>query len=98
MDGYTDVYRLYMECVNKIHKGGKITMFKFRIITTPEGIQVIDQNLLTPYESLTPLQMLEYIKVDNSLYYMKKLERKRKKEAQHKNKWYMKLTGFLKSI
>lgn len=84
-------------CTHK-SQGGKITMFKFRIITTPEGIQVIDQNLLTPYESLTPLQMLEYIKVDNSLYYMKKVERKQKKEAQHKNKWYMKLTGLFKSI
>lgn len=73
-------------------------MFKFRIITTAEGIQVIDQSLLTPYESLTPLQMLEYIKVDNSLYYMKKLERKQKKEAQKKNKWYMKFTGLFKLI
>lgn len=73
-------------------------MFKFRIITTAEGIQVIDQNLLTPYESLTPLQMLEYIIVDNSLYYMKKLERKQKKEAQHKNKWYMKFAGLFKLI
>lgn len=73
-------------------------MFKFRIITTAEGIQVIDQSLLTPYESLTPLQMLEYIKVDNSLYYMKKLERKQKKEAQQKNKWYMKFTGLFKLI
>lgn len=73
-------------------------MFKFRIITTAEGIQVIDQSLLTPYESLTPLQMLEYIKVDNSLYYMKKLEQKQKKEAQHKNKWYIKFTELFKLI
>ena len=34
-------------------------MFHFRIITTPDGNQIIDRNLSTPYESLTPMQMAE---------------------------------------
>ena len=44
-------------------------MFHFRIITTPDGNQIIDRNLSTPYESLTPTQMVEYTEIDNQLDY-----------------------------
>lgn len=61
-------------------------MFNFRIIDTPDGNQIIDPSLKTPYTSLTPLQMLEYTEMDNQLYYMKKLKRKADREAERKRK------------
>ena len=32
-------------------------MFNFRIITCPDGTQIIDPSLKTPYNALTPIQM-----------------------------------------
>ena len=48
--------------------------FNFRIIKTANGAEIIDSTLSTPYNSLTPLQMMDYINVENSLYFT---ERKR---------------------
>lgn len=56
-------------------------MFDFRIIDTADGNQIIDRNLKTPYDSLTPLEMLEYTEMDDQLYYMDKLEEKARKDA-----------------
>ena len=39
-------------------------MFDFRIIDTPDGNQIIDRNLKTPYSALTALQMIEYLEID----------------------------------
>ena len=39
-------------------------MFNFRLINTPDGNQIIDCTLKTPYNSLTPLQMVEYMEID----------------------------------
>ena len=39
-------------------------MFEFRIIETADGNQIIDMNLKTPYSTLTPVQMVEYMEVD----------------------------------
>ena len=50
-------------------------MFDFRIIDTADGNQIIDRNLKTPYNALTPLQMVEYLEMDNRLDYMDRLER-----------------------
>ena len=61
-------------------------MFHFRIITTPDGNQIIDRNLSTPYESLTPTQMVEYTEIDNQLTIMDRLERKAKQKAEHMRK------------
>ena len=61
-------------------------MFSFRIINTPDGNQIIDFTLKTPYSSLTPLQMVEYTEMDNRLAYMERMERKQKKEAERKRK------------
>ena len=49
--------------------------FNFRIIKAGNGTEVIDNTLSTPYNSLTPLQMLDYINIENSLYFT---ERKRR--------------------
>lgn len=61
-------------------------MFDFRIIDTPDGNQIIDRNLKTPYNALTPLQMAEYIETDIQLAIMDRLERKRKAESERKRK------------
>lgn len=61
-------------------------MFNFRLINTPDGNQIIDKTLKTPYDSLTPLQMLEYMEIDNQLSFMERLEKKQKREAERKRK------------
>lgn len=58
-------------------------MFNFRIITTADGNQIIDRNLKTPYEALTPMQMVEYTEIDNQLTIMDRLERKAREKAEH---------------
>ena len=57
-------------------------MFEFRIINTPDGNQIIDRNLRTPYNSLTPVQMVEYTEMDNRLALMDRMERKSKKKKK----------------
>ena len=66
-------------------------MFNFRLINTPDGNQIIDATLKTPYSSLTPLQMVEYTEIDNQLEYMKRMERKQKREAERQRKFTYKL-------
>ncbi len=61
-------------------------MFEFRIIDTPDGNQIIDRNLKTPYKALTPLQMVEYLEMDNRLAYMDRMERKARAEAERRRK------------
>lgn len=61
-------------------------MFDFRIIDTADGNQIIDRNLKTPYKALTPLQMVEYLEMDNRLAYMDRMERKARAEAERKRK------------
>ena len=62
-------------------------MFEFRLINTPDGNQIIDTTLKTPYDSITPLEMMEYMEVDAKLEYMKRMERKQQREAEHKRKF-----------
>ena len=62
-------------------------MFNFRLINTPDGNQIIDTTLKTPYDSITPIEMMEYIEVDARLEYMKQMERKQKREAERKQKF-----------
>ena len=58
-------------------------MFNFRLINTPDGNQIIDTTLKTPYESLTALQMLEYMEIENQL---SRMERKQRREAEKQRK------------
>ena len=58
-------------------------MFDFRLINTEDGNQIIDTTLKTPYESLTALQMLEYMEIDNQL---SRMERKQRREAEKQRK------------
>lgn len=59
-------------------------MFNFRIITTADGNQIIDRNLKTPYNALTPMQMVEYTEMDNQLAFMDRMERKAKRKEEKK--------------
>lgn len=58
-------------------------MFNFRIINTADGNQIIDRSLKTPYNALTPTQMLEYTEMDNSLAFMDRMERKAREKAEY---------------
>lgn len=66
-------------------------MFNFRLINTPDGNQIIDTTLKTPYSSLTPTEMLEYMEVDAQLDYMERMKKKQKREEEHKRKLTYKL-------
>ena len=61
-------------------------MFEFRIIDMADGNQIIDRNLKTPYIALTPLQMLEYMEIDEQLSLMERMEQKKRKEADRRRK------------
>lgn len=61
-------------------------MFNFRIINLSDGNQIIDPSLKTPYDSLTPIQMVEYTEIDEMLAYMDRMERKAMEEAERKRK------------
>lgn len=58
-------------------------MFDFRIIEGQNGSQVIDTTLKTPYDSLTPVQMVEYIEVEEHLLYMNKIKAKHSKRKRN---------------
>ena len=49
--------------------------FNFRIIKIANGAEIIDSTLSTPYNSLTPLQMMDYINVEHSLYFSERQKR-----------------------
>ena len=61
-------------------------MFNFRIITLADGNQIIDPSLKTPYDSLTPLQMEEYTKMDEDIAYMDRVKREARRAAEHERK------------
>ncbi len=61
-------------------------MFNFRIISMSEGDQIIDLSLKTPYDSLTPVQMIEYEEVYREIEWIERQKRKAKKEAEHQRK------------
>ena len=62
------------------------TMFDFRIIICPDGTEIIDTALKTPYEALTPVQMIEYVEMDARLSYMETMAKKAREEAKRKRK------------
>ena len=66
-------------------------MFEFRLINLSDGNQIIDTTLKTPYDSITAVEMLEYMEVDNRLAYMERMERKQQREAERKQKLTYKL-------
>lgn len=61
-------------------------MFDFRIIPCEDGTEIIDQTLKTPYESLTPCEMVEYTEVDSAMYCIDIMRKKEQKAAEHQRK------------
>ena len=62
-------------------------MFNFRLINTPDGNQIIDTTLKTPYDSITAVEMMEYMEVDSRLEHMRRMERKQQREAERNQKF-----------
>ena len=62
-------------------------MFNFRLINLPDGNQLIDETLKTPYDSITAVEMMEYMEVDARLEHMRRMERKQKRETERKRKF-----------
>ena len=62
-------------------------MFNFRIITCPDGTQIIDSSLKTPFNALTPVQMQEYIEIDTQIAFMERMKRKSKRKSDRKRKF-----------
>ena len=61
-------------------------MFEFRIITCDDGTEIIDRHLKTPYNALTPLQMIEYIEMDVQLSIMDRMNQEAKAEKERRRK------------
>ncbi len=61
-------------------------MFKFRLIDMPNGLQIIDENLMTPYDSITPEQMIDYIRVEQAMEVIKIHKRNREIHNMERNK------------
>lgn len=91
---YIGIWEGYMDMQSSRYNGnlgrmGKVmeaNLFEFRIINLSDGNQVIDPTLKTPYNSLTPLQMVEYTEMDIQLAIMDRMERKSRAEAERKQK------------
>lgn len=61
-------------------------MFDFRIINLSDGNQIIDRSLKTPYNALTPIQMIEYMETDVQLYIADRQKKKFQREADRRRK------------
>lgn len=72
--------------LGRMGKAMEANLFEFRIVNLPDGNQVIDPSLKTPYNSLTPLQFFEYVEMDVQLAYMDRMERKARAEAERRQK------------
>lgn len=64
-------------------------MFHFRLIMTADGNQIIDLSKNTPYDSITPMEMLEYIEVDEKLAFSERLERRRQRLEEPPQRFLM---------
>lgn len=61
-------------------------MFDFRLIETEDGSQIIDRNLKTPINALTPDQQMEYIEIDSQLATVDRMKRRARRKAEHKRR------------
>ena len=61
-------------------------MFNFRIIYMSDGNQVIDPSFKTPFNSLTPSQLEDYIEMDKQIAYMERMKEKERRKMEHKRK------------
>ena len=55
--------------------------FNFRIMHVANGVDVIDETLITPLESLSDAKLMEYIETEKSLLYSKRQEKKQERQS-----------------
>lgn len=55
--------------------------FNFRIMHAANGVDVIDETLITPLESLSDAKLMEYIETEKSLLYSKRQEKKQERQS-----------------
>ncbi len=60
--------------------------YGFSIIVLEDGTEIIDRNIATPCENLTPLQMLEYEELEIELFMFERERLKRRREALARKK------------
>lgn len=60
--------------------------FNFRIIDMPDGNQIIDNSIKTPFNSLTLQKYMEYVDIDNKLFFINRMKKKQQKETERKRK------------
>lgn len=65
------------------NKGGK-NMFNFRIIKISKDIDIIDKRQVTSEDRLSPIELLDYTELENSLYFFERQERRKRKEESRK--------------
>lgn len=61
-------------------------MFEFGIIICLDGTEIIDRGMITEYDELTPVQMIEYLEMDIQLELMDRMKRKERAEAERRRK------------
>ena len=66
--------------------------FNFRIIKSANGVEIIDNTLSTPYNALTPMQMIDYINVEDMLYLAEKQNKAKVEEVKDNFLYKIKLT------
>lgn len=60
--------------------------FNFRIIVLPDGIEVVDHTLKTPYSALTAVQMVEYVQMDTQIAVAERMKRRERREEEHRQR------------
>ncbi len=66
-------------------------MFNFRIINLPDGNQLIDERLKTPYDSITATEMIEYKAWEENLAVMRRIKNEMEKEKRERIKRHRKI-------
>lgn len=61
-------------------------MFNFRIIRTAEGLEIIDRTLTTSSDLLNPFELMDYVKLEDTLAFMDRKRRISRKRSRRKRK------------
>lgn len=69
-------------------------IFNFRIIICEDGTEVVDRELTTPEEALTPSQQMDYIEWEKRLVFMDRMRQKETRRQTYNLK--MKINPFYK--
>lgn len=61
-------------------------VFEFRIIETEDGTEVVNRELRTSEEVLTPVELVNYQEWENRLLFMDRMKREEQREMERKRK------------